>query len=87
MASASFTTSTTGIDLGPGVVNGIYISDSTASSRVNLYDAASTTGTASLTVQKGTAATGYISLGGLTFGTACTVGATAAYGGITLIRQ
>lgn len=88
MATASFTTSTTGVDLGAGVVNGLYVSGSTAGGRIRLTNAASTTAASPLvTIQPNAAGTGYVSLGGMLFSSNCLVSANAAYGGLTLIRQ
>ena len=85
MAIVQFTTSSTGVNLGPGVVNGVIVHGTTNAAKVNLYDAASTTGTAAVVLPNGT--NGNVPLGGFAFNTALTVGASAAYGGITVVKQ
>ena len=85
MSIVQFTTSSTGVNLGPGVVNGVMVFGTTNTANVNLYDAASTTGTAAVVLPNGTG--GHVALGGFAFNTALTVGAAAAYGGITVIKQ
>lgn len=87
MASASFTTSTTGVDLGAGVVHGIYVAGSTAGGRIRLTNAASTTAASPLVTIQSNAAGGFVRLGGVEFSSNCLVSANAAYGGLTLVRQ
>ena len=90
MAKVSFTTSTTGATLGPGVVNGCYIFGTTAGvSKIRLHNAASTTGSGTLlaTLPAPVAGAGYVPLGGIMFNTNVLVASTAAYGGISVNFQ
>lgn len=89
MSQVQHTTSSTGADLGPGVVNGIACGGSTAGVVfVRLHNAASTTSGGLLAkIGVPTAGTGYISLGGLQFASNLTVFASAGFGGITVVKQ